>query len=177
MFFLKGFREVKPRFRHKSFLNFLFILYIFQNFSDRDGKRKLSLNQKHNRVPVAHACLASQMASCTDGIAPSDLPRTRPRRDMAKAFAAVKRATFTNCQPSSPRFGLQLLRQFADLGPCEFQPRPRAQEAVPCLHRTQVQGTSVPCDVKPLPRLFRCAGLCLAWLSHPGGVVTPSLCR
>ena len=52
-------------------------------------ERKLSPSQQ-TQLPVAHACLASQRASCTDGIAPSEAPGTRPRRDMANAFAAVQ---------------------------------------------------------------------------------------
>ena len=98
------------------------------------------------------------MASCTDGIAPSDPPRTRPRRDMAKAFAAVhKRATSANVSTilSALRPATHLLPTSApSTGSRALPPSPASSGYVSSLRR-----------------------LCLAWLSHPGGVGTPSLCR
>ena len=41
-----------------------------------------------------HECRASQITSCTEGIAPSEQLGARSRRDMAKAFAAVQPNNF-----------------------------------------------------------------------------------
>ena len=58
-------------------------------FFSRNELNELLCPIAQNCVLASHAYLASKLASCTDGTVPSEPPGTRPKRDIANAFAAA----------------------------------------------------------------------------------------
>ena len=160
------------------------VLFFFELHEKREENHVTV--QQQTKLWTHHVCRASQITSCTDGVASSEPPGTRPNRDIENAFAAVQANNL--CHRLSMLCALQPATLQVAHGPWPKQvttrtrpflrtsgrlPQLPARSTGPCHLRRQVLGTSVPFDVGPLPEPCRSTERSLSWPSRHGGVGTP----